>query len=154
VRGISERKLLALLALAAIVPIGTLLASSVAADVFDLLNPCFAWGASSGVVLTVSSGGPCTAAGATSETIPQMLIRNALVQGGILLGGALGVLGVLRGHLIYLWIGSGILFLESVPLVLGGAFVLTLMPATFLAWRAVAERRSGPISRGIRIKDQ
>src|SRR5206468_12642821 len=120
-----------------------LLVGSIAADVLDLLNPCFAWGAASGASVTVSSGGPCMAAGATSETIPQMLIRNALVQGGILLGGALGVLGVLRGRLTLLVIGSVVLFLESVPLVLGGAFVFTLMPATFLAWRAVVERRSG-----------
>jgi hypothetical protein len=80
-----------------------------------------------------------------------MLIRNALVQGGILFGGALGVLGAFRGRLNLLAVGSGVMFLESAPLVLGGTFVLTMMPATFLAWRAVVERRSGrPVEASIK----
>jgi hypothetical protein len=79
-----------------------------------------------------------------------MLIRNALVQGGILFGGALGVLGAFRGRLNLLAVGSGVMFLESAPLVLG-TFVLTMMPATFLAWRAVVERRSGrPVEASIK----
>ncbi len=71
-----------------------------------------------------------------------MLVRNALVPGGIFLGGALGVAGVVRGRLVLLEVGSAVLFLESIPLVLGGAFVLTLVPATFLTWRALIEGRS------------
>lgn len=141
--GLSERKVFAIIALAAILPIGILSVYSSTTDALDLLSPRFAWGAASGGSVTVSSGGPCATAGATSETIPQMLIRNALVQGGTLLGGALGVLGVLRGRRTLLVAGYGALFLESVPLVLGGAFVLTLVPATFLTWRAAVERRSG-----------
>jgi len=132
----------AIVMLVALLPIGMLLASSLAADVRDMQNPCFTWGAVNGGSVVVSQGGPCTSAGGTSETIPQMLIRNALVPGGILLGGALGVAGVVRGRLILLEVGSAALFLESIPLVLGGAFVLTLVPAAFLTWRALIEGRS------------
>jgi hypothetical protein len=147
----TERELFATLALGAILPIGILSVVSFANDARDLSNPCFTWGAGNPASVTVSSGGPCTSAGATSETITQMLIRNGLVQGGILFGGALGVLGALRGRLNLLAVGSGLLFLESAPLVLGGTFVLTMMPATFLAWRAMVERRSGrPVEASIR----
>jgi hypothetical protein len=141
-RGLSERKVFAIVALAAFLPIGALSVNSFVTDLLHLLSPCFTWGAANGVSVTVSSAGPCTSAEATSETVLQMLIRNALVEGIILVGGALGVLGVLRGRMALLVAGSGALFLESVPLVLGGAFVLTLMPATFLTWRAMVERRS------------
>jgi hypothetical protein len=141
-RGFSERKMYALIALVALLPIGMLLASSLATDARDVLNPCFTWGAVNGGSVVVSQGGPCTSAGGTSETIQQMLVRNALVPGGILLGGALGVAGVARGRLILLEVGSAVLFLESIPLVLGGAFVLTLVPAAFLTWRALIEGRS------------
>ncbi len=139
--GLSERKTYAVVSLVALLPIVALLASSFATDVRDVLNPCFTWGAVSGGRIVVSTGGPCPSAEGTSETIPQTLVRNALVPGGILLGGALGVAGVVRGRLILLGVGSAVLFLESIPLVLGGAFVLTLAPATFLAWRALIEGR-------------
>jgi hypothetical protein len=135
-QGLSERKQFFILALAVILPIGILVVTSFAGDLANLVNPCFTWGAVSGGSITVSPGGPCSSAGATSETIPQMLAQLAIIQGGILLGAALGVLGVFGRRPILLVMSSSILFLESVPLVFGGAFVLTLFPAVFFMWRA------------------
>ena len=137
-QGLSQRKQFVILALAAILPITMLAVTSIAGDVVDLVNPCFTWGAVSGGSITVSTGGPCSSAGATSETIPQTLERLVIIQGGILLGAGLGLLGVFGSRPILLVISSAILFLESIPLVLGGAFVLTLLPAVFFIWRAEA----------------
>src|SRR5712692_1487849 len=137
-QGLSQRNLGVILALVAILPIGIPAITSFAGDVVDLVNPCFTWGAVSGGSITVSSGGPCSSAGGTSETIPQMLAQLAIIQGGILLGAGLGVLGVFGSRPILLVISSSILFLESIPLVFGGAFVLTLLPAVFFGWQAKA----------------
>ena len=134
-QGLSQRKFV-ILALAAILPIGILAVTSIVGDVVDLVNPCFTWGAVNGGSITVSTGGPCSSAGATSETIPEMVARLAIIQGGILLGAGLGVLGISGSHPILLVMSSSILFLESIPLVFGGAFVLTLLPAIFFMWRA------------------
>src|SRR5437016_4800987 len=112
-QGLSQRKQFVILALAAILPITMLAVTSIAGDVVNLVNPCFAWGAVSGASITVSSGGPCSSAGGTSETIPQMLARLAIIQGGILLGAGLGVIGVFGSRPILLVISSSILFLES-----------------------------------------
>src|SRR2546428_3352367 len=137
-QGLSQRKQFVILALAAILPITMLAVTSIAGDVIGLVNPCFAWGVVSGASRTVSSGGPCSSAGATSETIPQMLERLAIIQGGILLGAGLGLLGVFGSRPILLVMSSSILFLESIPLIFGGSFVLTLLPAVFFGWRAEA----------------
>lgn len=139
-RGLSLRILFVSLALSALLPIGILAVSSFTSDVLNLVNPCFTWGAISGGSVTVSTGGPCSSAGATSETIPQLLMRLTIIQGGIFLGAALGVVGVLRSRPIPLIISSAILCLESIPLVFGGAFVLTLLPAAFFMWQAKAGR--------------
>ena len=137
-QGLEQTKQFVILALAAILPIGILAVTSIAGDVVNLVNPCFAWGAVNGGSITVSSGGPCSSAGGTSETIPQMLARLAIIQGGILLAAGLGVLGVFGSRPILLVVSSAILFLESIPLVFGGAFVLTLLPAVFFGWQAKA----------------
>jgi hypothetical protein len=126
------------LALIVIMPIAILAVSSLANDMLNLVRPCFTWGLANGGSVMVSTGGPCTSAGGTSETVPQMLLRLTIIQGGILLGSVLGVLGVLRSRPILLVACSAILFLESLPLVLGGAFVLALPPAAFFMWRARA----------------
>ncbi|HEV2226151.1 MAG TPA: hypothetical protein VGR56_05025, partial [Nitrososphaerales archaeon] len=90
--GLSHSKQFVILALAAILPIGVLVVTSFEGDVVNLTNPCFTWGAASGSSITVSPGGPCSSAGATSQTIPQMLAMLAIIQGGILIGAAIGVL--------------------------------------------------------------
>ena len=137
-QGLSQRKQFVILALAAILPITMLAVTSIAGDVVNLVNPCFAWGAVSGGSITVSTGGPCSSAGATSETIPQTLERLVIIQGGVLLGAGLGLLGVFGSRPILLVMSSSILFLESIPLIFGGSFVLTLLPAVFFGWRAEA----------------
>lgn len=135
-QGQSQRKQFVILGLAVVLPIGILVVTSFAGDVANLLNPCFTWSAVSGGSITVSASGPCSSAGGTSQTIPEMLAQLAIIQGGIFVGSALGMLGVLGSRPILLVISSSILFLESIPLVFGGAFVLTLLPAVFFMWRA------------------
>src|SRR5215470_9161019 len=105
------------------VPIGLIALISLVGQVPDFFNPCLKWGMSSGGSISVSSVGPCSAAGGTSETIPQAIARLTLVQGGILTAIGVGLAGFLRSRPALLTAGSSILFLESVALVFDGLFV-------------------------------
>ncbi|HEV2120527.1 MAG TPA: hypothetical protein VGS11_10570 [Candidatus Bathyarchaeia archaeon] len=135
-RGLLHRTQFVILALVTTMPIMILAITSLMGNVAHLVNPCFTWGAGSGSSFTVSTGRPCSSSIATSQTIPEMLTWLAIIQGGILLGSALGVLGVLRSRPNFLVLSSSIFVLESIPLIFGGAFVLTLLPAVFFMWRA------------------
>jgi hypothetical protein len=128
--------MLTLLALVVTLPVGVLAASSLASQLPDFFNPCLTWGMSNGGGISVSPGGPCPAAGGTSETIPQAVLRLALVQGGILTAVGLAMLGFLRARPALLIGSSVVFFAESVPFVPDGLFVLTLPPALYLMWVA------------------
>ena len=135
-RGDSSKRTLTLLALIMTLPIGVFAAASLASQLPDFFNPCLTWGMPNGGSISVSPGGPCPAAGGTSETMSQAAMRLVLVQGGILTAVGLGIVGFLLTRPSLLIGGSVILFAESVPLVLDGLFVLTLPPALFLLWVA------------------
>ncbi len=121
--------LYAVLSIAVIVPIAIFAVMSLVTNLLNLANPCFSWGASSAVVST--SPGACSSASSDSETILQMLTQLALINGGILVGGILGVLGFVTGRPLMLLIGSILLFGESAPLLFGGTFLFALLPAGF-----------------------
>lgn len=132
-RGSTLKRLL-VLAIAVTLPIVVFAVVSLASQLPDFFNPCMKWGISSESTLIVSQAGPCTIASGTSETIPQAMLRLTLIQGGILFAFCLGILGVVRSRPTFLMAASAILFLESVPFVFDGLFVLTLPPAAVFLW--------------------
>ena len=130
-----SKKMFLLISAGVIAPIAILVAIGVSNTILDLVNPCFSWGSVGGGSVAVSTNGPCTSAGGSSETIAQTIFGFALIGGGILIGAILGVLGVAKGRPALLVIGSVILFAESAPLIFGGEFVFTLLPLDFSCGR-------------------
>ena len=81
------------LALTAVV--GLVAMISLANEVGDFFNPYLSWGAGYGGTSAVVPGGPCsTGAGATSETMPQAVLRLLMVQGGMQIATGLAVIGL------------------------------------------------------------
>src|SRR5262245_7633073 len=115
-----SQRWLAIIAIAAILPIATFAAMSFVNQLPEFFNSCFTWGMVNGGTLTVSPAGPCTAAGGSSETIPQAILTLILIPGGILLASSMGVIGVFRSRQILMLASSMILFLESIPFVFDG----------------------------------
>ena len=76
-------RLISMLPLLLIAPIGLIAVISLILQVPDFFNPCLKWGMASGGSIFVSSASPCSIAGGTSETMLQAALRLALVQGGI-----------------------------------------------------------------------
>jgi hypothetical protein len=146
VRNDSSKLLLTLLALIVTLPVAIFAVASLVSQLPDFFNPCLTWGMPNPGTISVSSAGPCSTAGGISETIPQAVLRLALVQGGILIAIGLGMVGFLRSRSKLLTAGSVILCAESVLFVVDGLFVLTLPPAIFLMWVA---RRQLPRQRGL-----
>ncbi len=137
---LTQKRSFLLIATVVILPISILAVVSVMGDAGNLANPCFSWGISGGST-TASSAGPCISSGASSQTIAQMLWGLTTIQGGILFGSILGLLGILRTNKTLLAASSAILLLESIPLVLGGSFILTLIPAVlFMTIRMRSEK--------------
>lgn len=119
------------LGLAAVAPIAGLVTYSIANDVSALTNPCYTWGTTTAMA---SLAGHCSFSSASSETFSQMLMGMLLVQGGLILGMILGVLGLVRGHRSLLAAGAAIFFAECIPLVFSGVFVLAVLPAVIFLW--------------------
>ena len=127
---------LLLLSLLGILPLGFVVVVSLADEVPRFFTQCTLWGVSGGSI-TISSGGPCSGGiQATSETTLGVAFRLGLIQGGILVGIVLGVIGVLRHKPKILVICSAVLLAESIPLVFDGLFVLTVLPAVYFLWIA------------------
>lgn len=121
------------LSLVLVAPVMIIAGVTLASTAILLASPCETWGVGSGSV-TVTPLSSCSSAGATTETVAQALISLVLVQGGILGGGVLGIVGVLLARKNIVILSSTILFAESVPLVFGGLFVLSALPAAFFLW--------------------
>jgi len=134
-----------IIALAVALPIVAFSAVSLASQLPAFFDPCMSWGVSSGTPMIASPAGPCTTSGATSETIPQAILALSLIQGGILFAFGLGAVGAARYRPTLLKAASAILFLESIPFVFDGLFVLTLPPAALFLWASRA-RDSRPSS--------
>ena len=127
-RSRSPRRLTAL-ALVALLPVVSFAVISLASELPQFFNPCFTWGMANGGTVEVSAAGPCTSSGGSSETIPQAIMRLALIQGGIILASLFGVAGIIRSGRNLILPAAIILFLESAPFVFDGLFVLTIPPA-------------------------
>lgn len=127
-------RLISMLPLLLIAPIGLIAVISLILQVPDFFNPCLKWGMASGGSIFVSSASPCSIAGGTSETMLQAALRLALVQGGIVLAIGLGGVGFLRSHPRLVTVASVILVFESIPFVFDGLFVFPLIAAASLLW--------------------
>jgi hypothetical protein len=128
---------------------GGLALAGLAAQLPDFWDPCLQWGQTSGSSVSLPGPPPCERAmRGTSETREGMALRLLLVQGGILSGVGLGLAGAAKERAALMPAGALILLAESVPLMFGGTFVLTLGAALLLlaAWRAVA-REARPASK-------
>ncbi|MDA4128638.1 MAG: hypothetical protein OK422_04205 [Thaumarchaeota archaeon] len=133
---IPKRWVFVCIAILAITPIATIMGVLVAGQVRELTNPCMSWGQINGGSITVASGGLCSSASATSDTMTEFLVKLILIPGGILFGALLGVVGVLGKSQALLISSFIILILESPLLMFDGLFVLTLPPAVFFLWVA------------------
>ena len=69
------------------------------------------------------------------------LVFLAVVQGGIMIAIALGVMGAVRGRPGLSVLGAGLMFLEAVPLIFSFAFLAVLVSGLFL----LAARDTAPI---------
>ena len=72
---------------------------------------------------------------------PRMLVSLALVQGGILVAIALGVMGAVLRRPGLSVLGAGLVFLEGVPLIFSFAWLAVLVSGLFL----LAARDTAPI---------
>jgi hypothetical protein len=133
---ISQRWVFVCVAILAITPIATIMGVLIAGQLRELVNPCMSWGQANGGSITVSPGGPCSSASATTDTMTEFLMNLVLIPGGILFGALLGVAGVLGKSQALLISSFVILSLESPFLMFDGLFVLTLPPAIFFLWIA------------------
>jgi len=127
-------RLISMLPLLLIAPIGLIAVISLILQVPDFFNPCLKWGMASGGSISVSPGSPCSTVGGASETMLQAVLRITLVQGVILLSVGIGIFGFLRNHPRFVIVGSVILIFESIPFVFDGLFVFTLLAAVSLLW--------------------
>ena len=134
-------RLISILPLLLITPIGLIAVISLVLQVPDFFNTCLKWGMAIGGTISVSPSGPCSMAGGVSETIPQAVLRLALIQGGILVAIGLGTVGFLRSHPRLIIVGSVILLVESIPFVFDGLFVFTLLAAASLLWSMRTQTR-------------
>lgn len=124
-----ERTSLALIVYSA-VPAIILAAGTLAIEVPSFFDPCLSWGQkSSGSVELPSEGSCAQGVSGRSDTKGEAVMRLLLIDGGILLGCALGILGLLKANLGLTLSGSAILIVESVPLALGFSWVLTAISA-------------------------
>jgi hypothetical protein len=123
--------------LAALAP-DLLVAWSLSRELPRFYNPCLEWGSpshgysTSGQARRIPSGAPCRVFERTTDTKTAAVLRLLIVQGGILIGTLLGVLGALRALPSMSVLGSGLLFLEAVPLIFSFAWLMVLASGLFL----------------------
>jgi hypothetical protein len=134
---------LCILALLVIAPIVAFVLWSAFSEIADFFNPCLTWGAGSSgsVFLYPAGGGPCaTSAGEVSQTIPEAVTWLILIQGVILFSAILGAFGVIKAHPRVVSVAAVILFIESVPLMLDGLFLFTILAGCFFLWASIGNR--------------
>jgi hypothetical protein len=94
-------------------------------------DPCFVWGQRNTAQLSVGRP-PCEhLAEGTSETKVGAIIRLTAVQGSILVATVLALIGSFRGRPLLCGVGFIMIVLISVPLMLSGLGMITLLCASF-----------------------
>jgi len=104
---------------------------SVGSELRHFLDPCFSWGESQVMHNTAQQMRECRGrVGGTSETRLGALARWTLIQGVASLGALLALKGTYRGQRRLLLVASALVFVVSVPLMLGNFAPVTLICAT------------------------
>jgi hypothetical protein len=119
---------------------GLVAVRAISITVSELADPCWEWGASSRVHLHLPSGGPCRQIGGTSETKTRAVARTIVVPGGILLGIALGAVGVMRSKPAFAFSGAALMFVES-PLLLFSLWPVTVFLGIAFLLDGIRRRR-------------
>ena len=128
-----------LIALVATLPLILLTAWSFSQMLPRLSDPCYHWGDSQPVVRVISPDSPCQSVEGTFQTKFQATLQLLLINGGILIAGALGILGASLGKPALTVLGAGLMFLESVPLIFSFAWLTVFVSGMLLlAARAIA----------------
>ena len=120
---------------------GLLAVRAISITVSELADPCWEWGASSTAHLHyLSAGGPCRQIGASSETKNRAVVRTIIVPGGILVGIALGAVGVMRSKPAFAFSGAALMFVES-PLLLFSLWPVTVFLGIAFLLDGIRRRR-------------
>lgn len=109
----------------------------------QLLDPCVHWGVPSQINLTIPQKYGCNSVSVTSETKRQAFARLTLVQGGILIGILLGMVGAFRARPLLVLLGAGFVFAAAAPAMSGGGAALMIASGLLV----LASRGCGPLDR-------
>lgn len=135
-----EAGLLIAAALASLI-MGLVAVNAISTTASELADPCWEWGPSSMPhPHHMSPGGPCRHMGASSETRNGAVVRTIVVPGGILLGIALGAVGMLRSKPAFAFSGAALMFVES-PLLLWSFWPLTVLLGIAFLLDGIRSRR-------------
>jgi hypothetical protein len=110
-------------------------------------DPCFVWGQSQRSTLSAPVGQPpCEHFVGISETKPAAVARLTAVQGSILVATVLALIGSFRGRPLLCGVGFLMIVLISVPLLLSGLGMITLLCGSFFLpscyWTAAPRERA------------
>lgn len=121
------RRALVAVALLAAAPVALPMSFLLWGDLQMLTDPCHEWGMGNPSSQTIPADGACSrGVSGTSQTRGAYLLTTLWVKGGAALGLALAVVGTLRERPGLVVAGAWVLFVLSIPLMLGfsGYFVL------------------------------
>jgi hypothetical protein len=125
-------------------PLIVLFAVLAVSEVRNFFDPCFVWGAGrSEQSISIRPGDPCQSVSSTSETQFGAIGRLLLVHGTGVVAACLGLIGAFRSRPKATLLGAGLLFILSIPLMLGrfGIVVLLFTVLLFVSYRLSRDRR-------------
>jgi hypothetical protein len=108
-------------------PLMVLFAVLAVSEVPNFFDPCFLWGQGNQQSVSIRPGDPCQGVRGTSETQLRAIGRLLLVQGTGVVAACLGLIGALRSRPRVTLLGAGLLFILSIPLMLGGLGIVVLL---------------------------
>jgi hypothetical protein len=114
-------------------------------EILHFDDPCFQWGLTSGQ--RISPTHECPTVSGASETRDQALTRITLIQGGVLLGLALGMYGTLRRKPYFTLLASFVMFLEAIPLLVGSFPLVILVSCGLFLWVSKLQGIDGVLPR-------
>ena len=142
-----EAGLLIAAALASLI-LGLVAVNAISTTASELADPCWEWGSSSMAhPHYISAEGPCRHIGTSSETKSRAVVRTIIVPVGILVGIALGAVGVMRSKPAFAFSGAALMFVES-PLLLWSFWPLTVLLGIVFLLDGIRRRREPPAPKG------
>lgn len=108
-------------------PLVFIFGMSAVSEIPRFWDPCFVWGQRGGIAISIRSGDPCQSGGGTSETRVGAVGRLVLVHGTGVVAALLGLVGALLARPRVSLLGTGLLFILSIPLMLSGLGLIVLL---------------------------